>query len=149
MDRPWGTDTDGADDDRYESNSSGRNEVYVRPFPNVGDGQWQISTGGGVQALWAKDGRELFYVANDGTLMTVPVTAGDGAWRVGTPTVVLKGGYYMGAVIGLSRQYRCLVDGRRFLMITVGGGGDDAAGARNLIVVQNWLEALRVGVPAN
>ena len=149
MDRPWGTDTDGADDDRYESNSSGRYEVYVRPFPNVGDGQWQLSTGGGVQALWAKEGRELFYVANDGTLMTVPVTAGDGAWRVGTPTVVLKGGYYMGAVIGLSRQYDVSSDGRRFLMITVGGGGDDAAGARNLIVVQNWLEALRVGVPAN
>ena len=115
MDRPWGTDTDGADDDRYESNSSGRYEVYVRPFPNVGDGQWQLSTGGGVQALWAKEGRELFYAANDGTLMTVPVTAGDGAWRVGTPTVVLKGGYYMGAVIGLSRQDDVSSDGRRFL----------------------------------
>jgi serine/threonine-protein kinase len=131
----------------YESNSSGRYEVYVRPFPNVGDGQWQLSTGGGVQALWAKDGRELFYVANDGTLMTVPVTAGDGAWRVGTPTVVLKGGYYTGGG-GLSRQYDVSPDGRRFLMIKL-GGGDDTAGARNLIVVQNWLEALRVGVPAN
>jgi serine/threonine-protein kinase len=133
----------------YDSNSSGRYEVYVRPFPNVGDGQWQVSTGGGVQALWAKDGQELFYVANDGTLMTVPVTAGDGAWRAGTPTIVVKGSYYVGGVGGLNRQYDVTPDGRRFLMIKVGGGGDDAAGGQNLIVVQPWQEALRARVPAN
>ena len=121
----------------------------MRPFPNVSDGQWQVSTGGGEQALWAKDGRELFYVASDGALMTVPVTAGDGAWRAGTPTVVVKGGYYIGGAGGLSRQYDVSPDSRRFLMIKLGGGGDEAAGAQNLIVVQNWLEALRAGVPAN
>ena len=93
----------------YESNSSGRNEVYVRPFPNVGDGQWQISTGGGVQALWARSGRELFYVANDEALMAVPVMTGDGAWRAGTPTVVFKGGYFTGGVGVLSRRVRRFV----------------------------------------
>jgi serine/threonine-protein kinase len=124
----------------YESNISGRYEVYVRPFPNVGDGQWQVSTGGGVQALWAKDGRELFYVANDGTLMTVPVTTGGSAWRAGTPTVVLKARYFTGGG-GLSRQYDVSPDGRRFLMIKLGGGGDDAAGAQDLIVVLNWQAA--------
>jgi serine/threonine-protein kinase len=56
----------------YESNSSGRFEIYVRPFPQVGDGQWQVSSAGGVQPLWARSGRELFYLAPEGALMLVP-----------------------------------------------------------------------------
>jgi Tol biopolymer transport system component len=131
----------------YESNSSGRSEVYVRPFPNVGDGQWQISTGGGVQPLWARSGRELFYLSNDGALMAVSVT-GDGTWRAGTPTVVFKGGYYTGGVGVLPRQYDVSPDGQRFLMIKLNGGGS-WAGVQNLVVVQNWLETLRVGIPLN
>jgi len=49
----------------YESNVSGQFEIYVRPFPNVDDGQWQVSTSGGQQPLWAGHGRELFYLAPD------------------------------------------------------------------------------------
>lgn len=124
----------------YESNSSGRYEVYVRPFPNVGDGQWQISTGGGVQALWARNGRELFYMANDGTLMTVPVTTRGGAWSAGAATVVLKGAYYGGGVSSLSRHYDVSPDGLRFLMVKL--GGDALAGAQSLVVVQHWEAAL-------
>ena len=56
----------------YESAQSGQEEVYVRPFPNVDDGQWQISTSNGTQPLWSPDGRELFYRQGD-VLMTVPV----------------------------------------------------------------------------
>ena len=44
----------------YQSNESGRDEVYVRPFPKVNEGRWQVSTAGGTSPLWAKDGRELF-----------------------------------------------------------------------------------------
>ena len=53
----------------YDSDESGRPEVYVRPFPNVTDGQWQISADGGTRPLWAPDGRELFYLALSGELM--------------------------------------------------------------------------------
>ena len=53
----------------YESDSSGRFEIYVRPFPNVGAGQWLISTAGGTRPLWAPNGQELFYVAPGGALM--------------------------------------------------------------------------------
>ena len=53
----------------YESNSSGSFEIYVRPFPNVGGGQWQVSTAGGRQPLWARSGKELFYVGADGALL--------------------------------------------------------------------------------
>ena len=57
----------------YESNASGQYEIYVRPFPNVEDGQWLISRGGGSRPLWAPDGRELFYLAPGRRLMAVPV----------------------------------------------------------------------------
>lgn len=57
----------------YESNRSGTYEIYVQPFPNVDGGLWQVSTGGGVQPLWARSGRELFYIAPDDALMAVPV----------------------------------------------------------------------------
>ncbi len=49
----------------YQSNESGRFEIYVRPFPGPG-GQWLISAAGGIQARWSRDGKELYYVAPDG-----------------------------------------------------------------------------------
>jgi Tol biopolymer transport system component len=57
----------------YESNDSGQFQIFVRPFPNVNTGLWQVSTGGGTQPLWAKKGHELFYLASDGALMSVRV----------------------------------------------------------------------------
>jgi Tol biopolymer transport system component len=61
----------------YASDESGRFEVYVRPFPS-GMGQWTISVSGGMQPEWRSDGKELFYLSQDGQLMSVPVTT-DGA----------------------------------------------------------------------
>jgi Tol biopolymer transport system component len=52
----------------YESNESGREEIYVRPFPDVSGG-WQVSTGGGRMPLWSRNGQELFYGSPDGALM--------------------------------------------------------------------------------
>jgi hypothetical protein len=60
----------------YESNESGREEIYVRQFPDVSGGRWQVSTGGGRLPLWSRNGRELFYVSPDGALMGVRVEAG-------------------------------------------------------------------------
>ena len=57
----------------YESDESGVNEVYVRPFPNVNDGRWQVSTAGGVQPVWARNGGELFYLDGDGTAFSRPL----------------------------------------------------------------------------
>ena len=53
----------------YEANDSGRFEVYVRPFPNVNSGHWQVSTTGGTRPIWARSGQELFYVSPTGALM--------------------------------------------------------------------------------
>ena len=57
----------------YESNESGRSEIYGRPFPGPG-GQWQVSTTGGYQTRWRSDGHELYYVALDGKLMAAAIT---------------------------------------------------------------------------
>ena len=81
----------------YESNSSGSFEIYVQPFPNVGGGQWQVSTAGGRQPLWARSGKELFYVGADGALLRVPVEASGATWNAGTPMKLLEGRYYTGA----------------------------------------------------
>jgi Tol biopolymer transport system component len=47
----------------YEANDSGRFEIFVRPFPDVNSGHWQVSTIGGTRPLWARNGQELFYVS--------------------------------------------------------------------------------------
>jgi serine/threonine-protein kinase len=57
----------------YTSNESGSNEVYVRPFPNVGEGRWQVSNGGGFQPVWSPDGTELFYLTTTLRLMAAEV----------------------------------------------------------------------------
>jgi hypothetical protein len=58
----------------YESNETGRLEIYVQPFPGPGD-KLPVSNGGGGSAQWRRDGRELFYVSADNRLMSVPVSS--------------------------------------------------------------------------
>ena len=60
----------------YESNETGRTEVFLRPFPNTNDGKWQMSNGGGIAPLWARNGRELFYVNTDRDMMAVSIASG-------------------------------------------------------------------------
>jgi Tol biopolymer transport system component len=130
----------------YESNSSGPFEIYVRPFPNVGGGQWQVSTAGGRQPLWARSGKELFYFGADGALLRVPVEASGATWNAGTPMKLLEGRYYTGA--GSGRAYDVSADGQRFLMIKA-PGGDSTASSPSLIVVQHFDEELKRLVPTH
>jgi eukaryotic-like serine/threonine-protein kinase len=132
----------------YESNSSGQFEIYVRPFPNISGGQWQVSLAGGVQALWERRGRELFFVAPDGALMAVRVTSDATTWRAGAPVKLLDGRYYTGGGGFFLRQYDVTVDGQRFLMVKEGEGGE-AAALQNLTVVLNWFQELKRLVPRN
>jgi serine/threonine-protein kinase len=128
----------------YESNSSGPFEIYVRPFPNVGGGQWQVSTAGGRQPLWARSGRELFYVGADGALLRVPVEASGTTWNVGTPMKLFERRYYNAT--NAARTYDASPDGQRFLMIKA-PGTDAGTAPPALIVVQHWDEELRHLVP--
>ena len=122
----------------YQSNETGRFEIYVRPFPNVEAGQWQISTDGGIQAVWSRKGEQLFYLAPGGSVMAVPV-ATSGTWKSGNPTKLFDDRYYHGAGAGVGRTYDVSADGQRFLMIKQSGESPDAP---PVIVVQNWFEEL-------
>ena len=127
----------------YQSNQSGQDEVYVRPFPNVDDGQWQISTSGGTHPLWASNGRELFY-RRGAAVMTVPVQT-EPSFTPATPEILFEGTY----VVGPGRRYDVAADGQRFLMIKEGGAGDEAPAPTSIVIVQNWFEELRRLVPTD
>jgi eukaryotic-like serine/threonine-protein kinase len=127
----------------YQSDQSGRDEVYVRPFPRVDAGRWQVSTNGGTRPVWSRDGRELFYIAADGTMMAVAVSP-DTAFTPSTPTKLFSAQYVLPS---LARHYDVAPDGR-FLVIKA-AAGNGAADAGRLVVVENWLEELNARVPVN
>ena len=131
----------------YESDASGQNEIYVRPFPNIDDGRWQISRGGGTTPLWGPDGRELFYLSLGGQLTAVPIQA-DGSFSFGNPEVVFEATYYFRGAVGERRTYDISPGGKRFLMIKEGGPGDETEPTQ-LILVQNWLDELKRLVPVD
>ena len=116
----------------YESNESGRSEIYVRPFPDVDAGRWQVSTtSGGIEPVWAGSGRELFY-RSGAALMTVPIQT-DPGFAAGTPEVLFEGqeGHYRAG----QQSYDVSPDSERFLMMKEGGATDDASAAAQIIVV--------------
>ena len=127
----------------YQSNQSGRAEIYVRPFPDVNAGLWQVSTSGGIQPAWTRNGRELFYRTQDGALMAVPIEV-EPDFLAGAPTRVLEGRHFRGSPY---RAYDVSPDGKRFLMITRGGGPGSAASPPSITVVLNWDQELKRLVP--
>ena len=73
----------------FTTQETGRSEVYVKAFPPTG-ARRQISNAGGVQPLWRRDGRELYYLALDGTLMAVDILSAAPAFRAGVPRPLFK-----------------------------------------------------------
>jgi serine/threonine-protein kinase len=129
----------------YEANESGRFNIYVRPFPDVSTGYWQVSADGGTRPLWARNSQELFYLSMTGALMRVGVRPGP-TWAATAPTKLFEGRY--GASPNQSgRTYDIAPDGKRFLMIKAGGTGDPTTVPTSLVVVQNWREELKRLVP--
>jgi Tol biopolymer transport system component len=128
----------------YEANDSGRFEIYVRPFPEVNSGRWQVSTTGGTRPIWARSGQELVYVSSTGALMGVGLARGP-SWAATTPTLVVKEGYFTN-LNWWGRSYDISPDGQRFLMIKE-GGVDGSAAPASIIVVQHWVEELKRLVP--
>ena len=129
----------------YEANDSGRLEIYVRPFPEVNRGRWQVSTGSGTRPLWARSGQELLYVSPAGALMRIGVERAP-SWAATTPTQLIKEGYFTISGVYIARTYDVSPDGQRFLMIK-NSGADQTAAPPSLIVVQHWGEELKRLVP--
>jgi Tol biopolymer transport system component len=129
----------------YLSNESGQEEIYVRPFPDADRSRWQISTGGGTRPLWARSGKEIFYLGPSGAMMSASVEGGS-TFRAGSSTRLFEGSYVLAANPS-GRTYDVSPDGQRFLMIKVGDGSDQTAAPANIVVVQNWFEELKRLVP--
>jgi len=130
----------------YVSNVSGRNEVYVRPFPGPG-GQTTVSVGGGTEPVWAETG-ELFYRSlDDDRVMVVEVDTSDGL-EVAPASEVFDTGPF--CRLYPTAQYDVPADGQRFLMLASVGATDSEVEipAARLVLVQNWTEKLRRVVPA-
>jgi serine/threonine protein kinase len=117
----------------YQSNESGRAEIYVQTFPNPG-GKWQVSTEGGVDTSWRADGKKLFYRAPDQKLMEVDVQA-TGAFQAGIPRPLFPAR----VPSGLNRnRYTATADGQRYLFVAP--LGRDAMTPTT--VVLNWFAEL-------
>jgi Tol biopolymer transport system component len=133
----------------YTSNESGQNQIYVRPFPEVNSGRWQISTSGGDSSLWSRDGRELFY-RNGDAVMAVSVKTSP-AFSRETPRVLFRGMYVSSVFMANNYDFATWdisPDGKRFLMMKEAGSNASEAGApRRINIVLNWFEELKQRVP--
>lgn len=117
----------------YESNESGREEIYVRPFPNVAGGRWQVSSGGGTNPVWSRAGRELFY--RDLTAVLAVDVQTEPAFAAGTPRALFDGPYRS----TLAASFDVSPDGERFLMMKEPPPAQDAPPPR-IVVIVNWSE---------
>ena len=124
----------------YQSDETKPAQIYVQPFWGPG-GKWQVSTAGGSQPRWRRDGNELFYVAADNRLMAVPIAVGadPSTLKVGAAVPLFRTRLASGTSINPSEpQYAVASDGRRFLMnLSVEGA------ASPITVVLNWDAALK------
>jgi len=120
----------------YASNESGRFEVYVRSFP-AGDVKSQVSTHGGRDPRWRRDGKELYYRAADGMLTAAPIRWTAKGPEFGAESAILRIG---GAAFGSSTlRYDVTPDGQRFLVLEPVETPEPAV----LRVVFNWQAGLK------
>jgi len=115
----------------YSSNETGRMEVYVQTFPQQ-TGRWEISASGGVQPMWSRDGKELFYLTPDDKLMAVGVNTTSSAFQAGTPKEL-----FQTQLVPLwlwRNSYVPSPDGQRFLMLAP----VSAVKPQPITVVLNW-----------
>jgi len=120
----------------YDSEESGRLEVYVQSYPDPTVARRQVSSGGGSQPRWTREGRELVFQLGD-SLMTASINSGSGA--VGTPELLFAGAYASSAGSTDPPDYDVTPDGERFLLLKW-----PAASRRPRVVVSTrWFDELR------
>ena len=121
----------------YHSNESGRDEIYVQPYPGPG-GKWLISTQGGTYPIWAHSGREIFY-GSENRMMVVPVET-QPTFKAGTPRMLFQDANYL-----MQGNYDVAPDGQHFLMLKE---KEAPASSKELSIVTNWTEELKRRVPS-
>jgi eukaryotic-like serine/threonine-protein kinase len=124
----------------YVSNETGQPEVYIQSFPGPG-GRWQVSTEGGVQPLWARSGKEIFY-RNGEKVMVVAVET-QPTFHLSKPKLLFEGRFLGTSPADIGYPlYDVMPDGKHFVMIQ----GDESAGTQ-IQVVLNWAEELKAKIP--
>jgi serine/threonine-protein kinase len=133
----------------YASSLTGRQDVYVARYPDLGDRQ-QVSSAGGNLPLWSSDGSELFFSGLDARQMlhvsVRPGNAPGSALVVGRPAVLFEQAHL--PVATGWRPYDVFPDGR-FAMIRSGDAGEGPDAAPNVVLIQHWFEELRARVPVD
>jgi Tol biopolymer transport system component len=119
----------------YQSNESGSFEIYVQPFPGPG-GKFRISTNGGTQVRWNKNGREIFYLSRDSNMMATPVQLStDGrSLEIGTSVALFPVRVPGGQQLPAKQQYAVSPDGQRFLINLTGDEGTTSP----ITIIYNW-----------
>ncbi len=118
----------------FVSNESGRAEVFVQSFPE-GRARTQVSTAGGTQVRWSGDGKEIFYVAPDGRMMSVSIAFGGASAEVKLPVPLFQTHLATGTnVLGSKPQYAVSRDGRFLLNTAVESAGTP------IVVSVNWMK---------
>jgi Tol biopolymer transport system component len=125
----------------YTSDESGRKEIFVQPYPGPG-GKWQISTEGGVEPLWNRNGRELFYRTGK-KMMAVEISTKP-SFSAGAPKTLFEGEYVLLPTIS-TPNYDVSSDGQRFLMLKAVEQAHSPPTQIN--VVLNWFDELNQKVP--
>jgi serine/threonine-protein kinase len=128
----------------YESNETGRSEIYVRPFPATDSGKWQVSTNGGQAPLWARSGRELFFVDAERNMVVAPAQGG-ATPQFGARRILFNLGDDL--YLTSSERYTpfdLMPDDQRFIMARVVRRAE--ATERTFVLVENWFEELKAKV---
>ena len=120
----------------YNSQSSGRAEIYVRPFPRVNDSEWRVSSRGGIRPVWSANGRELFYLDPSDSLTAVSVDTTGPRFSFGNPTMLFE----IESAEPTLRDFDVAPDGR-FLRVKPAATGNPRR--PGIIVAVNWLEELK------
>jgi Tol biopolymer transport system component len=121
----------------YASNETGSWEIYVSPFPSA-NGKWQVSSAGGQEPRWRRDGKELFYLSAEGKMMAVAVTAG-ASFAAGSPVALFQTHRRQPISSTDVFSYDVSGDGQRFLVNTK----VDEAKSAPLSVLLNWNSAMK------
>ena len=120
----------------YASNESGSMEVYVSPFPGMAS-RWQVSSGGGQEPRWRKDGKELFYLSPDGKLMAASVATG-ASFEASSPVALFQTHRRQSMSSQDLFSYAVGNDGKKFLIATKVDENNNAP----LSILLNWASEM-------
>jgi eukaryotic-like serine/threonine-protein kinase len=118
----------------YQNNESGRSQVYVTAFPS-GGAKWQVSTNGGTDPKWRRDGKELFFLDPADNILAVDLDAVGKVARMGAPHPL----FHAAGIQNQQGPYAVSADGKKFLI----NSGDVKEESQPFTLVQNWPAELK------